>query len=383
VKIPDAYRGREQSYIKHYFLREYLERVLFVTQSPYSRFSEFIYVDGFSGPWKSQAEDYADTSFAIAIERLRVVREKYKSIGHAVKIRCCFVEESTAFEELQAIVDLIKDIEIQIFHGRFEDLVPEILKWIGGSSSTFVLTFVDPTGWSVDLAAIAPLLARRPGEVIYNFMYSFLRRFPTHPDPKIRLSYELPLGKEWQTKLDPARGFDDAVIALFTQELKNAGRFQHVLKVTVLKPTTDAPHFYLFYGTRHRTGVIEFRKVQRSTSAAQAAVRYEARAVRREVRAGQSDLFRAAGLDEPVDDQVEHQQELDRVRMALRSFVEDSRAVRFERVVDHLLVNHEITEREVQTLLNAERLAGRIQIEGMNPRERLPKNGYLIRAMSH
>ena len=150
----------------------------------------------------------------------------------------------------------------------------------------------------------------------------------------------------------------------------------------MLKPTTDAPHFYLFYGTRHRKGVIEFRKVQRSTSVTQAAVRHEARAVRRGVRAGQSDLFRAAGLDHPVDDQVEHQQELDRAWIALRNFVENSRTVRFERVVDHLLVNYEITEREVQILLGAERVAGRIEIERMGPRERLPKNGYLIRTSS-
>jgi three-Cys-motif partner protein len=136
VEIPDAYRGRKQSYIKHHFLREYLERVLFVTQSPSSRFSEFVYVDGFSGPWKSQAEDYADTSFVIAVERLRAVREKYKSLGHAVRIRCCFVEESNAFQELQAAVNQISDIEIRVFNGRFEDLVPEILKWIGPSSST-------------------------------------------------------------------------------------------------------------------------------------------------------------------------------------------------------------------------------------------------------
>ena len=101
--IPDAYRDREQSYIKHHFLREYLERVLFVTLSPSSRFTEFVYVDGFSGPWKSQAVNYADTSFAIAIDRLRIVREKYQSLGHNVKIRCCFVEENSgAFNELQA-----------------------------------------------------------------------------------------------------------------------------------------------------------------------------------------------------------------------------------------------------------------------------------------
>jgi hypothetical protein len=138
----------------------------------------------------------------------------------------------------------------------------------------------------------------------------------------------------------------------------------------------------LFYGTRHRKGLIEFRKVQRRTAVAQTVVRYEARAARRENRTGQIDLFRAAGLDEPPTDDLEHQRELEAARVALGAFLNSIGAIRFEHVADHLLENYEVTESEVKTLINAERSAGRLQVDGMRPRERLPKDGHVIRVLA-
>jgi hypothetical protein len=48
-------------------------------------------------------------------------------------------------------------------------------------------------------------------------------------------------------------------------------------------------------------------------------------------------------------------------------------------LVDYLLVAYEITERDVQALLNAERIVGHVQIDGMKARERMPKDGHSIR----
>lgn len=61
-------QGREQTYLKHFFLERYLERVAYVIGGTHP---EFIYVDGFSGPWRSQAEAFEDTSFIIALRKLR------------------------------------------------------------------------------------------------------------------------------------------------------------------------------------------------------------------------------------------------------------------------------------------------------------------------
>ena len=72
---PSLYVGREQTYVKHFFLKRYLERVAY---NIYSFQTDFAYVDGFSGPWKSAAENYKDTSFSLALEQLRAVRTGVK-----------------------------------------------------------------------------------------------------------------------------------------------------------------------------------------------------------------------------------------------------------------------------------------------------------------
>lgn len=64
MKPAEYYRGREQTYLKHFFLERYLERVAYNIGSFYN---DFVYVDGFSGPWKSGDEALDDTSFMIAI----------------------------------------------------------------------------------------------------------------------------------------------------------------------------------------------------------------------------------------------------------------------------------------------------------------------------
>ena len=43
------YKGKEQTYLKHFFLERYLETVAF--HIGYSH-REFVYVDCFSGPWR-------------------------------------------------------------------------------------------------------------------------------------------------------------------------------------------------------------------------------------------------------------------------------------------------------------------------------------------
>jgi len=100
MKSIDPYRQREQTYLKHFFLERYLERVGF---NICSFKKDFVYVDGFSGPWKSRDEEFEDTSFMIAIRELRKVREGITlQGGRPPIIRCVFVEkEAKAFRELQ------------------------------------------------------------------------------------------------------------------------------------------------------------------------------------------------------------------------------------------------------------------------------------------
>jgi hypothetical protein len=52
------------------------------------------YVDCFSGPWKSKAEDLSDTSFAIALRELRKARRTLENRNKSLNIRCFFLEEN-------------------------------------------------------------------------------------------------------------------------------------------------------------------------------------------------------------------------------------------------------------------------------------------------
>lgn len=62
MKLPEDYRGREQTYLKHFFLERYLERVAYKVGS---FAQEFVYVDGFSGPWRTEDPGFEDSSSSL------------------------------------------------------------------------------------------------------------------------------------------------------------------------------------------------------------------------------------------------------------------------------------------------------------------------------
>src|SRR5271170_4436615 len=173
MKSPEHYRGREQTYLKHFFLEHYLERVAYNIGSSHN---EFVYVDGFTGPWQSEDEELEDTSFKIAIRILKRAREGLRARGRNLRVRCLFIEKNErAFERLQGAVRQIQDIEILAINREFEQAIPDVLKYIGNA---FSLVFIDPTGWKgFALQRTQRLLLHRPGEVLVNFMYDQINRF--------------------------------------------------------------------------------------------------------------------------------------------------------------------------------------------------------------
>lgn len=290
MKPPEYYRGREQTYLKHFFLERYLERVAYTIGSFYN---DFVYVDGFSGPWKSGDEALDDTSFMIAIQKLRQVREGLAKVGRTPKIRCMFIEkEPGSYRALQATVRNVTDIQIETLNGEFEHSIPEVLKFVG---KAFYLVFIDPTGWTgFGLKQITPVLQHRPGEVLVNFMFDYINRFLDDPRPDVASSFtELFGGPGWETAVRTAVRREDAIVELYRERMRAAGGFAHVTSTRILKPTHDRSYFYLVYGTRHFKGLVEFREVERKAVDEQERVRFAAKQESREARTGQTELFSA------------------------------------------------------------------------------------------
>jgi three-Cys-motif partner protein len=186
------YEGREQSQVKHQVLRKYLERFAYIIGSKLA--NAITYVDGFSGPWNSQSSSFSDSSFAIALGELRKARENLAAkYGKSFAVNCFFIEkDERAYKELESFARGVEDANIQTRNASLGDAIPDIVKFISGARpASFPFIFLDPKGWTgLELDLITPLLQLKPGEVLVNFMTSFIRRFIKSPDAATQRSFD-------------------------------------------------------------------------------------------------------------------------------------------------------------------------------------------------
>lgn len=290
--MTDPYEDREQTKAKHFILKSYLQALAFKIL----RFTDLTYVDGFSGPWNTKTEDFADSSFMIAVAALKDAQKKiFADTKKLRKVRCFFSESDPAsFAKLQEAVaphhKPEEEFEIKTYCGKFEDAVADIQQFVAKS---FALIFIDPTGWAgYPFDKIKPLFAPRLCEVLINFMYSFVTRFIETEDEDIIGSLNPILGgPNWRARLDNSLPRGDAVLKLFRSTLKAAGNFEFVVATKIDKPTEDRPHFFMAYGTKSYSGLKTFRDIEHKALKAHAANRVSAKERKQEIRSGSKDLF--------------------------------------------------------------------------------------------
>ncbi len=371
MKPPEHYRGREQTYLKHFFFERYLERVAYKVGS---FATEFVYVDGFSGPWRTEDPGFEDSSFVIAIHKLRQVREGLAKIGRTPKVRCVFVEpDRAAHSHLERATSSVTDIEIRTLNSEFEPAIPEILKTIGRS---FSLVFIDPTGWTgFGLQQIAPILQHRPGEVLVNFMFDHINRFLDTPDPEMSFD-ELFGGPGWKATIQASPRREDAIIAFYRERMKATGRFDFATSTRIKKPLSERSYFYLIYGTRHPEGLLEFRKAEEKAVAEQERVRLDAQQLDRVGRSGQTELFDADDLTDlgPRFFEAERRENLGRAEQRLVEILRKQVEADYDVVRTSMLEFPLVWERDVHRLV-----AENAHVIGLKPRERVPKPGHRLR----
>lgn len=377
---PDAYAGREQTYVKHFVLEKYLERVAYNICS-FQR--NFTYVDGFSGPWKSANESYEDTSFSIAINQLRKVRAGQKEgQGKIVDFKCMFIEDSAiAFKELEQAVSAIDDVEIEIIQGSFEDNVSRVCVF---SKDSFSLIFIDPTGWTgFALDKITPLLNLR-GEVLINFMFDHINRFLEDPTPKTAASYNKLFGDEWydEWKQLHADGLsrEAATIEVYSRRLKGAGNFAHVTSTRILKPTKDRSYFYLIYATQHWKGVQEFRAVEKKAIDEQEDLRNAAKYKARVSKTGQESLFGQSVMSMSNKTyEAERDTQLERAEAKLLQTLGDHPSgIKYEKLMGAVLETPLVWESDLKGWLSELMKEGKISIPELKGKQRVPRVGYMI-----
>jgi len=337
-----------------------------------------VYVDGFSGPWKSDDEAFEDTSFIIAINKLRQVREGLARAGKHPRIRCLFIEKDpTAFAAIEGAISSVSDIEVQALDGEFEELIPNILRFIGRS---FSLVFIDPTGWTgFGLRKIEPILKHSPGEVLVNFMFDHINRFLENPRPEIAASFdELLGGPGWDAAMNAGARREKAIVELYRERMRASGGFAHVTSTRILKPVSDRSYFYLIYGTRHVKGLLEFRGVEKKAVEEQERVRLTAKQTHRVERTGQPELFAASTLAGPASFTEERATQLNAAAASLRVLLRSKRRTKYEDALAVLLEMPLVWESDVKKLIQDMRKAGELEVQGLKHRERTAKRGHIL-----
>lgn len=367
------YRGREQTYLKHFFLERYLERVAYNIGS----FApQFVYVDGFSGPWRSEDQAFEDTSFMIAIATLRRVREGLAKLGRTPTISCVFVEKDPeAFALLQKAVAGVQDINVTVLNAEFERAIPDVLTAIG---KAFSLVFIDPTGWTgFGLKQIDRVLTHR-GEVLVNFMFDHINRFLDAANPDVSFD-ELFGGPGWESAIVAGARREDAIIDLYRARMRTIGNFEYVTWTRIRKPTPDRAYFYLVYGTRHPKGLVEFRHVERQEVAEQERVRLDAKQAQRVTRTGQSELFQASDVTAgPPSFDEERRFNLETAERTLDDILVAGRRVKYEKAQGAMLELPFVWESDVKAIVMKRQRLGQLEIVGLKPRERTPKRGHML-----
>lgn len=283
-----GYQDREQSELKHYAIKLYLEAAARILGSAWNLLK---YVDCCAGPWDSRDSEYRDTSFGIALQALRAARKELASRNRTTQMECLLIEkDAVPFSQLDAFAksNTSSEVLIRAENWDFADRIDDIVHYCS-SPRTFPFILIDPWGWKLaGISQISPLLKLKPGEVVINLMSSFITRFLNDDatDLSDLLGEDFP---ELRSLSGPELEF--SVVRKYCDLIKREGDFAYVCALPVMKPDSDAFNFYLIYATRHAKGVEVFKSVEKRTEERTHVVRAGVQRRQREDRGDSLDLF--------------------------------------------------------------------------------------------
>ena len=293
----DDYAGKEQMWVKHWLLENYLERLIMKVGR---RWARFVYIDGYAGPWNSNMPDLSDTSFARALSVMRACQAKLENGGHRLPMHAIFCEkdkQSAARLMAYAKEHSRPPLTIDARHANFIKEVSPIAASL--SDTDFAFALIDPTGFSeIAPAAISPLLRKRGVEVLINLMWDHVNRFwkLKQIGPTLDAIFGSNRGNQ---------GTAEMYAAGLRAEAGTSGRRLWASSFPIQRPDKNRTHYHLVYGTHSSVGLLTFDKAAEDTWREHAMMRAEAR-VRRACE-DRPDLFAGEVLDVQVKRETDPQ----------------------------------------------------------------------------
>ena len=379
------YEGRPQALVKHTFLNEYLPAL---ANKVCSSWDSFVYVDGFAGPWQSVDEQtFADTSFGIALKAMTDAQKFQKETrNRTIRMVAHLVEkDEMAFARLQTLADQFPTIEVKTYPGEFQTHLPTIMAAM--EPRAFSFSFIDPKGISLDLAMLRPLFARNSSEVLVNFMFDFINRFVSHPNPNIidTMNRLIP-GADWRGLLDvakatgaPPEAREGILVDAFRSALRAAGNYDYVTSLVVQKPLADRTLYHLVFGTRSRDGLRVFRDSQVKALEAQADVRSSEKSKHKVAKTGQNDLFGGADTvqQDPSSKEIADGK-TGGAAFAQELITDSASGIEWSELWPSVLERFTIRRSDLGNAINNLRKSGVINAPGWPKGHRTPKDGQMF-----
>ena len=294
MQVPEQYQGREQSYLKHRVLKEYLLAWGHKLGSAAQKRGRvrLCYVDGFAGPWQAKDADLADTSIAIGLEALETAAATWRDHGYPIDVDAYFVEKDPrAFASLECFLKKRPEglVRAQAYNGEFGTRVDSIRQLLGKDAG---FIFVDPTGWKgAAMHFIAPLLADSPQrDVLVNVMFDHINRFKDDPRQFLREQMREFFGLG-DGEMPPALS-EEELFALYRRQLKMQCGVKYAADLAIPHPTVERTKFRLVVGGNNPAVLEVFRDAERKVIGTEAASVREHAALRaKEEKTGQLTLL--------------------------------------------------------------------------------------------
>lgn len=374
----DLYAGREQTLIKHLILARYLTRFAHIIGFHWSTIT---YIDCFSGPWNARSSELRDSSFAIALDELRKAKESHRLKGKDIKLRCFFLEkEPDAYARLKDFASQVQDAEVETRNAELESSIDAILSFVKqGGLSAFPFFFIDPTGWTgFSMAVISPLLKLQPGEVLINFMTSYIKRFIDSPQQQTEASFVKLFGSSsFKSRITgkTEHSREDAVVDEYCRSVRRTGDFKYVSPAIVLHPILDRTHFHLIYASRHEKGIEVFKDVEKKTMKEMEGTRAKAQQAQRAQLSGMLDLFPADVMYDSTYYESLRNRYLDMAkRMVLRK-LNSHQHLPYD-MAWRITLNHPLVwESDLKDWIRSWVDESILRVEGLVGQQRVPKRG--------
>lgn len=316
-----AYAGREQAYIKHCLLENYLPDWGYKIGSAWDN---LVFIDGFAGPWRVANADLSDSSFSVAINALKKMQSGLaEARGRKISVRSILVERrKKAFQKLQSFAEshTAPGFDVHAVGGRFADRISEITGLVSKSRGrTFRFVFLDPKGWKdIPMPILARFLNARSCEVLINLMARHAVRFLEQNDRKE--SYDALFGRIEAMEVlrnTPKHRKLTVMLQEYCLSLKLLCGFRYVSAAAILEPNEEAIRYFLVFGTNHPRGIEVFKKAEQAAARIQNKVRFATIFGRKSQ--GEFDMSGAPALKTKIVYELRNQY----VTMAMEHVIED------------------------------------------------------------